>query len=789
MKKFLAVLMDIKNWIKTILSVSKNYAISLVVILLIYVMFWHLPQIKDLLVTINQEDRHFLQMGLFFSALTVLAFIISNLYDILNNFDPTDDSDKIVLTNKKDASSSSKFVSIKKIARISDDAKETYLYENDYNPDLVYEETQEHYIKRMLPKVLGTLLIVVTAFAINHTYNELTGKYIIFNEISFFKSKSSTGFYFTLFLLLISLSQKVSNFIKRTQKIFDKNGYFPMVLVLLSFGYIVYLGLFNRQGADEDIENLFSAVLLLAFLFFLISTSYNKQILKLKSKVGIYFTIGLTIVVLISYFWFFFSPQTTNIINPLSIILINLITIVTIISLFQLYGKIRGKSILARVLVILIILGTITASKKNFKHYEVSTVKADIKVDSRLELNTYIEQWLDERRPMITALKPSEKFPVIFVSAEGGGSRAGLWSFLIHSYLYDNHPEYFNQYLFSLTGASGGGVGNAMFYTTAHQYYINKEPLEFTHANTEKALKIFKYKASTIYKGNYISSSIAALMGRDFIKSIDVLGMLKYKDRGKLVEDEWEKNYSKEFNLKNSKFIAGQYLSIMPQFKGKDQVMPLLMMNTTHLQTGNRAIISPVKFTKNKHMKGFRDFLRNYRDSVNNGEAIKVSTSMLLNARFPYLSPVGKVRNIGQFGDAGYYDNIGGSVTRSLENAFRAVLNDSVYDDLRAKIDIRHLIIANKEAVDEKAVKKALNTTQLTAPLKMILGATFAHPNEFKDSYPDFLIESKRTDVITENDTIKPILPLGRILSKSAILSLENRLDSVKYKLDKLVQK
>ncbi len=775
MKKFIELffvnIFKFKSWIKMILSVMKGHFFATLIIVLVYVMFWHLPQIKDLLVIIIQGEDHFLQMFLFFAALTVLAFLISNLNNILNN-----------TTKKKMEVNPIGF--IKKMHYISDDRKEKHLRGNTFSATTAYTETQQEYIERMLPKVLGTLLIVITAFGVNHIYKQLTDSYILFST-----STLNIGFLLVLLLLLLALSKEVSQFVITLFNRIDKKGYLPIILLLFSVVIIGYLGIKNQKGADDDVRNLFFAVLLLAFLFFIISVSYNKLILKLKLNFGVLLTMLLTVVIILSYSIFLFDPKSAQYINPLSVVLINLITYFSIISLLLILGKRIGKPILAWVLAIFVLLGWYTANKKNFKHYEVSTVKATYKVKDRITLTNYIKLWLEDRRAFIEK-DSTRKFPVIFVSAEGGGSRAGLWSFLVHSYLYEKNPDYFNKNLFALTGASGGGVGNAMFYTAVHQHNIYHKKLKLTYTAKEKDTTMFNYKASTIYNANYLSSSVAALMGRDLI--ISVTDCCKNtSDRGKLVENEWEKNYAKVFKIKGTSFIGNEFLSIMPQLKGNHKVMPLLMMNTTHLQSGQRAIISPVKFSNTKPMKGFRDFLDNYTKYNAKNSSIKISTSMLLNARFPFLSPVAKVKGVGQYGDAGYYDNIGGAVTRGLESAFKEVLNDSAYYSLKNKISIRHLIIKNRE--DVKA--PSLNTTQLGAPLKMILGVTFAHPKELINSNSKYIVESARTYIYANKkeskDSIRPILPLGRFLSANAIRSLEKRLKNKKEVtsvLDKLIE-
>lgn len=752
------------DWLEICLPVIKTHAISIVFITLIYVLFWHVPQVKDVLLIIIQSEHHSRQMFLFFGPLTVLAFLIAYLYDYF----------------------------VKSENENQQKAKEVFdkLTKSRNEEDILLENLKKDrkYFERMLPKVLGTFLIIVTAFAINHTYHEITGDFFV----PFFEISWNIGFYAVSFLLILSLIRQVSLALRKYSDKVDKKGFTPIILGFICIGAIAYFGIANKMGADNDIRNLFFSTLFLAAFFFLTTTSYNKYILLFREKAAKNIIKILILIIGILFLIVLIFPEHASYFNPVSIILINFITYFSFISYLKYLGKRYRKSILKIVVATFIFFGWVIAFNSDFSHFEVSNTKSNHTTNERIKLNKYIQYWLNERRE---AILNSNEFPVIFVSSEGGGSRAGLWSFLVHSYLYERNPDYFNNYLFSLSGASGGGVGNALFYTTIYnKQLINDKKIRLSYPKKNAAK--YKYKASSFYEGDYISSSVAGLMGRDFFKStFDVFNWLKFKDRGKLVEDEWENRYKTVFG---SNFIGKDYLSIMPQLKGKNKVTPILMTNTTHLQTGQRAIMSPIKFENNMYMKGFRDILKNYEKHANqNRKVIKISTAMLLNARFPYLSPVGKIKNVGQYGDAGYYDNIGGAVTRSLESAFKEVLNDTAFSDLKDIIKIKHLVIANNEKTNEKKLKRKNKkqkekkfSMQLIAPLKTILGATFAHPNEMKNTYQEFLIESKRTKIIIEKDTLKPILPLGRLLSKNAILSLEERLNSreVKEKLDKLIK-
>jgi hypothetical protein len=206
-----------------------------------------------------------------------------------------------------------------------------------------------------------------------------------------------------------------------------------------------------------------------------------------------------------------------------------------------------------------------------------------------------------------------------------------------------------------------------------------------------------------------------------------------------------------------------------------------------------------VKFvTDSLNLNVFQDFLmEDDRHSANPNSSIKYSTAMSLAARFPYISPVGRAKGVGQFMDAGYYDNIGGTVTRRLHQAFVSTLHsDTAFVDIKDMVKPVFLLITNNNSKSKTFKdKESINyQPQIFAPAVGVLNATFAQVEEMKKTFgTDYLIESKRISVqldsltleslhsfTNNNDSVKPALPLGRYLSKTVIRAMEQNLISNK---------
>jgi len=730
------------------------------VLLVFYLLFWHFPQTSDLILILNQgsEYSHWLQVGLFFSSIMVLAFLIGNIRDFYQRFDW-----KNLKNSIKSQDSEEEKIESAKALKVEDNAISVSSK----------KESIPKYVHRMFPKILGTLLLLIIAFSVAHGYEQIKDE----NLIKWMTAE--TGLLISIILLLLSLNIDLINFFKNFfTKLQAKDTIAPIVAIILFLGIIFY-GTQNKGGSEEDIKRLFQSLFLLSLLYFVISTSYSKYILDFKYHVGSKVISILTVMSFITYLLLGLNPTLgySTSLNPLPIIVICVVGLFTALHFIKILGKNWSIPLLPIVLIISLLLGIRTAKDNDFDHYNVSNTPIEINSSERITLKHHFKQWLKERDSVIRKHHKDEQFKAIFVSSEGGGSRAGLWSFLVNSYLYNRNSDYFNKHLVSMSGASGGTVGNSMFFNIARHNLLNPNAKIDLLANPEDD---FIYKASSVYQNDFLSTSVAALMGRDLVHSIVGINSIEFDDRGALLENEWENSYKEVF--KNAPSLANDFLSNTSL--DKDGALPLLLINTVNVQTGQYSVISPVKFNDDIMNLGvFNDFLEDYNCSEPDSN-IKFSTAMSLAARFPFISPVGKVENVGQFMDAGYYDNLGGTVTRRLHAAFMESISDYESTFIE-KINPVFLIIANEDPKEEQCGTYDMKdlefpySAQLFAPLSGVLNATFAQVEEMKKTFGGkFLIESKRQILIEEGDTLKPILPLGRYLSTTVIKSLEKNLDN-----------
>ena len=621
------------DWLRMLLSEGGNNIISLLIIFLFYFIIWEFPQAIDLLLIFNQIDATTIwHIPLYYALLVVLGTII---WLAPTYFDPR------VYRNL----SLKTFFSIKIFQyQGSNGAAHNPLY------------LRRRHMQKTMPKILGSLLIIISSTGVLNAYEQS------YNSIPLW---TSAGNYLTatVILFLLFLIYPVYKWFRDLFLKIPQSKWIIALLIVLGLLVLLLLGILNDQDKD-GILKLFISNSVLAFVFLSFTFLFGK-IRSDMTKTIIYRTVlFLVIAALFYYILIAFKPAYSQSLNPLLVILISLIAFYILAFGLKLTGKRYKIPLLTLFIVACFIIGEIAAKKDGFDHYAIEPVRATL--DNRPDLESHIEQWFEQRKEQI--LSADQHYPIILVSAEGGGSRAGLWSFLVHSYLQNSSPNYFRDHLFLLTGASGGSVGNSMFYAQAAE--LHRNPYNYSFLMEKESA--FRYKASALYNENFLSSSVAGLLGRDLLQSI--ANRFSYDDRGRLLEEEWEEGHFKHIsNSKNDPLLAKEFLSFYQS--GRNGLKPpLLIINTTHVQSGQYYLISPVVFDNIADFNGLNDFLSEMQQVLPE-QSVMLSTAMSLNARFPHISPAGRVHKLGQFVDSGYYDNIGGSVSSRVKNRIEAYLD------------------------------------------------------------------------------------------------------------------
>lgn len=273
------------------------------------------------------------------------------------------------------------------------------------------------------------------------------------------------------------------------------------------------------------------------------------------------------------------------------------------------------------------------------------TIKDD-KVDyaQRMNLDNYVHAWLHSSN-RAEKIRASKHYPVFIVLADGGASRSGYWTALVLSHLTSKTAagsQPFLDHLICLSGASGGSVGHATFLAA------------LSHQDLRTSKTRLLDSVTTNFLGHdFLSFTIARMLGPDLAASIiaPIIG-----DRAAALEKSIE--FAAPENPLSYDMQHG-FSRFVPSAKS-NFLYPIVCFNTTRMQDGQPGVVCNINLDSTRF--GSRlDVL----DSLPAGEDLRLSTAMILSARFPYISPAGRIGN-GYFVDGGYFDNSGAGVAHEL---------------------------------------------------------------------------------------------------------------------------
>ncbi|MBI1341703.1 MAG: hypothetical protein GC171_02080 [Terrimonas sp.] len=350
-------------------------------------------------------------------------------------------------------------------------------------------------------------------------------------------------------------------------------------------------------------------------------------------------------------------------------------------------------------------------------HYTrlVDKKDASIRFDKRQGLRDFFNTWVnDPERKKILSDTATHKYPVYFVMANGGASRSGYWAASVLSKLEDETKGAFSKHLFCLSGASGGSVGNAAFFSILKA----KENLKKTDPSATPCLNATK----GYLKSDFLTYTLARTLGPDLFRNLVTL--YNVNDRASALSHALEKSAGKSAFLNDSLGIG--FSTFMTQ-EGSSYHLPIIFINTTRMQDGNPGIVSNIKITD--------DVFNNRIDVLGllgEKKDMKLSTGVVLGASFPYLSPAGRIdyhpcdtcaTEPNYFVDGGYFDNSGAGPVYESIFAINQLLEENEYAFLKDKLDFHVLHIINDPLTPAKITKVNPFINDLAAPVKTLIGA------------------------------------------------------------------
>lgn len=364
--------------------------------------------------------------------------------------------------------------------------------------------------------------------------------------------------------------------------------------------------------------------------------------------------------------------------------------------------------------------------------YEVELTKATApnQYATRPTFDAYLKKWVTTHQ---AAIDSADSYPVYFVLADGGASRSGYWVASVLAAWQDesikqNKTDPFSDHLLCLSGASGGSVGNATFYSL----------LKFPPSDNQ-----YLTPAQAFLGQDFLTYSIAHYLGPDLARHF-IIGF-RATDRAAAISHTLD--YWGERHLNNA---FSKNVNELLDSTGR---LPMLFINVTQVQEGTPSVVSSVQLTG---LSDRLDILKlvdsTYYSNPVEGN-ISFSTATMLGARFPYISPAGSIKQHA-FVDGGYFDNSGAGMVHEVLQAMKKLKETTSDDSLRSrlqKLNVRIVHITNSPKSEPiKPIHPLIN--DLAAPLLTVFN-TYNAQTEVNDRR----LESFLRDYCNCNDGIKQI--------------------------------
>lgn len=289
--------------------------------------------------------------------------------------------------------------------------------------------------------------------------------------------------------------------------------------------------------------------------------------------------------------------------------------------------------------------------------------------------------------------------PVYIIAAQGGGLFAGYHVAYTLAALAEDYPQIAGQ-IFAISGVSGGSVGAGVFAAIQYQ----AEMADSEEIGSQRAT------VRNVLRRDFLSPLLGGLASYDL--SLTLLQLpIPYGDRARALEASFEAAVERGIGSHGLALLRGSVFDAWEPGRS----VPALFLNTTEVDTGARIVFGPVLSAQQRS-----NSTRNIRD-ITEGHVPPLSTAMGLSARFPLVTPPGRLRvSLGEatgairLADGGYFDNTGLETAADVIAAIRST---------KTEREIRLIILRSSSEPFEPGTLPSAQHGNLAAPLTAFVEA------------------------------------------------------------------
>ena len=584
--------------------------------------------------------------------------------------------------------------------------------------ELPVSEAEEERQEKKASRFLGIATIVFPAVAILNALQTIR----IPSWMDFFPAGVWLIGLLVIFFALIKNDVFGNIYLRLEQKWGKKksNGFTLLILFLLAIGLPSLIRLSVIEGSSNTPESLiylFWHLIFLAFAF-LVFVSVRAYVYKeglAGSHIG-WPIVSLSVILAILFILFNVYPQAILSLDcnflSLPVLLSGIILYILVLTALIRISLVKKINFI----LFFILTAVLVSISVDNDYHSVRTMDTSQRPNP-IELNSYFRQWLLKRKDEI---KQSDTYPVFLVNSYGGGIKAAAFTNLVVTYLdsvsIKTGNKGFEHFVFSFSGASGGTVGSALqcAYRARHLDSSGYSLSDF----------------SDFYRHDFLTPTLGAMFGRDIWASIT--GQHSWRDRAAVQSNIWEGFGQKTLGLDLA--IPFDALWDTSANNPARYEVPLLFSNTLNVDNGQKGICAPLALNRTDFPGAI--FIRARLDSINAHrgdkplQAVSLMTGSFLSARFPFISPSGKMGRGYHFMDGGGKDNSGAATSESIFIALnKEILREkknhpgSEMDSLMQKIRFNFISITNNPNFIRDERKLVSNRWEPISPLIGIINS------------------------------------------------------------------
>jgi hypothetical protein len=381
-------------------------------------------------------------------------------------------------------------------------------------------------------------------------------------------------------------------------------------------------------------------------------------------------------------------------------------------------------------------------------------------------LDQYFGEWWTE----LAAQTPGDgPVPVVLVAAEGGGIRAAYWSASVLAQLEDDtagQPAPFSRHVFAISGVSGGALGGATFAALVARRVQSPDASRRTRVA----------EVGETLGRDFLSPTLATMLFPDLLQRFIPLPV--FNDRAIAIEKSWERAWARAHPDDAARFSQPFH----DLWAKNPHAVPLLFLNSTVVETGQRALIHPLGAYPEGQVGPLGDTLDVSRIL---GTELPLSAAAHLSARFTYVSPAGLVdthrsersRWI-RLVDGGYFDNSGTATLQEIARAIRRARARLPEGQRPMRVIVLHIPNDPPNAPERRG--SLLNGRELLSeslsPVRALLAARGAHARQSVEFMKNGADDNRVTFVAATLYRTQSDLPLGWVLSQHVQAQMRDQL-------------